>query len=404
MTIATSTIDASNSDLDPYSPRAQADPHAFYDRLRQQGPVVYVPGRDVWLVSGYAQAVAVLRNHADFVSGDGVTFNVPSTRTERYPLIENDPPLHDRIRRSVQPSFTKRAIESFAPGVENAASEIAHDAVELGEFDAVEVIARAMPDQAMTLLTGITPPSAEALAEWSDATSRGEEPAGTQQHSESVMEALTWLATEGLPAMPAHCLGRLIVDSGGHDGRLDEDGSQRLMTLASMWLAGIDSTGALLGNAIDAFVDHPDQWDLLRSRPDLIPNAAEELLRFGAPFKAFFRRTRTTAHVDGAEIPAGARVAVMLAAASRDPLQFPDPHRLDITRENAKSHLAFGNGLHVCLGSPFARLEVVSLLAELARRVARFERAGEARRSPSQTVHKFDTLPVRVVPAEGESK
>ncbi|MET0454905.1 MAG: cytochrome P450 [Mycobacterium sp.] len=392
------------TDLDPYSPQAQLDPYPYYDRLRQRGPATYVPHRDVWLVPGHSEAVHVLRNHAEFVSADGVTFDVPSTRTERFPLIENDPPLHDRIRRSVQPSFSKRAIEALRPGVEAAAATIAQDALEKGEFDAVQVLAQAMPDQAMTLLTGVTPPSAQTLADWSDATSRGEEPSGTEEHAALVMEALTWLVGEGLPNMPAHCLGRLIVDSGGTDGGLEEEGSQRLMTLASIWLAGIDSTGALLGNAINAFIDNPDQWDLLRSQPDLIPNAAEELLRFGTPFRTFYRRTRAAAEIGGVEVPAGARVSVMLAAANRDPRQFADPHRLDVTRQNARTHLGFGNGLHVCLGSPLARMEVVSLLTELTRRVVRFERTDEALRSPSQTVHKFDTLPVRVVPAEGATK
>lgn len=388
-------------DLDPYSPQAQSDPFAYYDTLREHGPIVHVPERDVWLVHGHAEAIQVLRNHTEFVSGDGVTFDVPTTRTERYPLIENDPPLHNVIRRSMQPSFTKTAIEALRPGVESAASSIVDHALEQREFDAVKVLAQEMPDQAMTLLTGITPPSAQTLADWSDATSRGEEPAGTEEHAALVMESITWLVSEGLPNMPEHCLGRLIVEQGGNDGNIDGEGSQRLMTLASIWLAGIDSTGAVLGNAINAFIDHPDQWDLLRSRPDLIPNAAEELLRYGAPFRAFFRRTRSAAEVAGVEIPAGARVAVMLGAASRDPRQFPDPHRLDITRENAKTHLAFGNALHVCLGSPLARMEITALLTELSRKVARFERAGEAVRSPSQTVHKFATLPVRVVPAEG---
>lgn len=389
--------------LDPYSSQAQLNPYSYYDRLRGEGPAIYVPGRDVWLVPGYAEAVQVLRKHAEFVSGDGVTFEVPTTRTERYPLIENDPPLHERIRRSVQPSFTKKAIEAFRPGVEAAAARITQHALERVEFDAVQVLAQEMPDQAMTLLTGITPPSAQTLADWSDATSRGEEPSGTEEHARMVMESLTWLAGEGLSNMPAHCLGRLIVESGGHDGGLEE-GTERLMVLASMWLAGIDSTGAVLGNAINAFVDNPDQWDLLRSRPDLIPNAAEELLRYGTPFKAFFRRTRATAEIGGVDIPPGSRIAVMLAAANRDPRQFPDPHRLDITRENAKTHLAFGNALHVCLGSPLARMEIVSLLTELTQRVARFERAGDATPSPSQTVQKFQTLPVRVIPTEGGSK
>lgn len=390
------------ADLDPYSGEAQVDPYSYYDRLREHAPVVYVADRDVWLISGHAESVQTLRHHTEFVSGDGVTFDVPSTRTERYSLLENDPPVHDRIRRSVQPSFAKKAVESLRPGIEAAAASIVQNVVEQREFDAVQVLAHEMPDQAMTLLTGLTPPSADTLAAWSDAASRGEEPSGTEQHAALVADALTWLVSDGVPNMPAHCLGRLIVDSGGVNGGLEE-GEERLMTLASMWLAGIDSTGAVLGNAINAFVDNPDQWDLLRERPDLIPNAAEELLRFGTPFMAFYRRTRAAAEIGGVDIPAGARVAVMLAAANRDPRQFSDPNRLDVTRENAKTHLGFGNGLHTCLGSPVARMEIVSLLAELTRRVTRFERAGEARRSPSQTVHKFSTLPVRVVLAEGPS-
>ncbi|MDQ1105682.1 cytochrome P450 [Nocardioides zeae] len=401
MSHATTTVEP--HDLDPYAPEAQLAPAAYYDRLHAQGPVVHVPERDLWLVAGHAEAVQVLRNHTQFVSGDGVTFEVPTTRTERYPLIENDPPLHDRIRRSVQPSFSKRAVEALRPGIEDVAREITQEVVDRGEFDAIPVIARAMPDRAMTLLTGITPPSAAALADWSDATSRAEEPAGTPEHASQVMEAVTWLVSEGLPAMPAHCLGRLIVDSGGNDGSLEE-GTERVMVLASMWLAGIDSTGGLIGNAVNAFIEQPEQWDLLRERPDLVPNAVEEVLRHGAPFRAFFRRTRTAAEVAGVPIPAGARVAVMLAAANRDPRQFPDPHRLDLTRENAKTHLGFGNALHVCLGSPVARVEVASLLSELSKRVVRFERAGDPVPSASQTVQKLDALPVRVVTAEGAGR
>jgi cytochrome P450 len=394
---------AETADLDPYAPEALLDPYSYYDRLREFGPVVFVPQRDVWLIPGYAEAIRVLRNHHDFVSGDGVTFAVPSTRTERFPLLESDPPLHDRIRRSVQPAFTRRAIELLRPGVEAAAASIAQSAVEQGEFDAIQVLAQAMPDQAMTLLTGLAPPSAQTLADWSDAASRGEEPAGTQQHAELLVDALTWLVGEGVPNMPEHCLGRLIVDSGGTNEGLEEQGSERLMTLASIWLAGIDSTGALLGNTINAFVDNPDQWELLRGQPDLIPNAVEELLRHGTPFRWFYRRTRSEVEIGGATIPAGARVSVMLDSANRDPRQFPDPHRLDVTRENARTQLSFGNSLHMCLGAPLARLEVASLLTELTNRVVRFERTGEATRSSGQTAHKFDTLPVRIVAATGAS-
>ncbi|WP_228688317.1 cytochrome P450 [Amycolatopsis keratiniphila] len=389
------------SDLDLYQPEALLDPYAHYAKLRELGPVLFDPEREIWLVPGYAEASGVLRNHKEFVSGDGVTYEGVGDRLERYPLIENDPPVHTRIRRAVQPAFTKGPIEQLRPAIEAAAKSIAEKAVALGEIDAVQAVAQPMPDKAMELLTGLTPPSAQTLADWSDAVVRAQEPAASARHSELLIEALNWLTEVGVPGLPAHCLGRLITESGGANRGLEADGSERLMTLASIWLAGIDSTGAMLGNAIGAFIEHPDQWELLRARPDLIPNAVEELLRFEAPFRIFYRRTRAETEIGGTTIPASAAVCAVLASANRDPRQFPDPDRLDVTRENARTHLSFGTSIHLCLGSPLARLEATSMLTELTRRVLRFERTGEPVRSPSQTMRKFDSLPVRLVPAPG---
>jgi cytochrome P450 len=390
--------ESQRSDLDPYRPEAIDDPYPTYTRIRDAGSAVYIPERDIWLVAGHEDATRVLRNHTDFVSGDGVTYSAP-TRSERYPLLESDPPEHTRIRRAVQPSFQQDPIDSFGPGVREAAARIVSAAVDEGEVDAVTAIAQPMPDRAMELLTGLTPPSMTSLVEWSDAVVRAEEPAGTERHGELLQEALGWLLTEGIPGMPAHCLGRLLVEQGGTNGGLHEEGMERVMTLASIWLAGIDSTGALLGNAVDAFIENPEQWELLRSRPELIPNAIDELIRYESPFRVFYRRAHNGAQIGGAPVPDGASIAVLLGAANRDPRQFADPDRLDITRENARTHVGFGAGLHLCLGQPLARLEVRSILTELAQRVERFERTGDAVRDPSQTVRKFSAIPVRLVPA-----
>lgn len=385
-------------DLDPYHPAALLNPYPYYAKLRERGPVVFVPERDIWLVAGYAEAEAVLRSHAEFVSGDGVTYRGREHR-ESFPLLESDPPEHNRIRRSVQPSFAKGALEGLRPGIEAAAVSIADQAVALGDIDAVEVIADPMPHRAMALLTGIIPPSCQTYVDWGDAVVRAEEPAADPQYAAMLGEALAWLGKDGLNDLPPHCLGRLITDSGGARGGLAADGPERLMTLASIWLAGIESTAALLGNAINAFTEHPDQWALLRRQPELIPNAVEELLRYEAPFRIFYRRTRAQAQLGGVAIPAGARVGVLLASAGRDPRQFPDPDRLDLARENARRHLSFSTAVHQCLGAPLARMEAAAMLTEVSRRVLRFERAGEAVRHPSGTVRKFESLPVRLVPA-----
>ena len=389
------------NDLDLYHPEALRDPYPVYAELRGRGPAIHEPDRDIWLVPGYAEAAAVLRNHREFVSGDGATYESALGRAERYPLIETDPPEHTRIRRAVQPPFARAEIEQLRPGIESAATSIVDHAVALGEVDAVPTVAQLMPDRAMALLTGLTPPSCQALVDWSDAVVRAQEPAADPRHTELLLEALAWMGQDGIPGLPAHCLGRLIMESGGTTGGLEAEGPERLMTLASIWLAGVDSTGALLGNAIDVFTDRPDQWELLRERPDLIPNAVEELLRFEAPFRVFYRRTRAVADIGGVAIPAGATVCAVLGSTGRDPRQFPDPDRLDVTRTNARTHLALGTSIHLCLGAPLARLEATAMLSELTRRVERFERIGEPVRSPSGTMRKFDSLPVRLVPAGG---
>ena len=385
--------------LDLYREDALRDPYPLYAELRDQGPATFEPERGIWLVPGYAEAAAVLRDHRTFVSGDGATYESALDRTDRYPLIETDPPEHTRIRRAVQPPFARAEIEQLRPGVEAAAADIVGTAVALGEVDAVPTLAQPMPDRAMELLTGLTPPSCQALVDWSDAVVRAQEPAADPRHTQLLLEALTWLGTDGIPGLPAHCLGRLIMESGGTTGGLATEGPERLMTLASIWLAGVDSTGALLGNAIDAFVEQPDQWELLRERPDLIPNAVEELLRFEAPFRVFYRRTRAEAEIGGVAIPAGATVCAVLGSTGRDPRQFPDPDRLDVTRENARTHLALGTSIHLCLGAPLARMEATSMLTELTRRVRRFKRTGDPTRSASGTMRKFDALPVRLVAA-----
>lgn len=384
--------------IDLYRSEALRDPYPLYAELRGRGPATYEPERGIWLVPGYAEAAAVLRDHRRFVSGDGATYESALGRTERYPLIETDPPEHTRIRRAVQPPFARAEIETLRPGIEAAATTIVDQALAQGEVDAVPALAQPMPDRAMAMLTGLTPPSCQALVDWSDAVVRAQEPAADPRHTELLLEALTWLGEDGIPGLPAHCLGRLVMD-GGSTGGLDPEGPERLMTLASIWLAGIDSTGALLGNAIDAFIEQPDQWDLLRSRPDLVPNAVEELLRFEAPFRVFYRRTRDEAEVAGVAIPAGATVCAVLGSTGRDPRQFADPDRLDVTRENARTHLALGTSIHLCLGAPLARMEATAMLTELTRRVRRFERTGDAMRSPSGTMRKFDALPVRLVAA-----
>ncbi len=190
--------------------------------------------------------------------------------------------------------------------------------------------------------------------------------------------------------------GREILENGGSTGGLHE-GQERLFALASIWVAGVDTTNALINILFNAFAEHPEQWDALRADRSLIPAAVEEALRWDAPIRMFLRRTATDVDLQGVTIPADANVVALFPAANRDPQAFTAPDAFDITAERRNKHLAFGASVHLCLGAPVARLEAVELLSHLAEHVARFEPASTPVRAKSRVIRNFASLPIRFI-------
>ena len=161
---------------------------------------------------------------------------------------------------------------------------------------------------------------------------------------------------------------------------------------------GIDTTVHALGSAILCFAEHPDEWDRVRADPTLVPSAFNEVLRLHTPVQTFTRVTTTDVTIDDVVLPAGQRVAVMFGSANRDERRYPEPDRFDVTR-NPLDQLAFGRGIHLCVGINLARAEAHALLGALVRRVHRFELAGTPQWKLNNTLHGLASLPVRVVPA-----
>ncbi|GAA3533694.1 cytochrome P450 [Amycolatopsis ultiminotia] len=387
---------AGSAELDPFRLEHVADPYPVYARLRELGPVVHLPERDLWVVTRYESVSAVLRDHRRFLSGLGSSYERVAETGFRAPFIDNDPPEHTRIRRSVQPRFQRGPVEQLRPGIRAATEHLVEAAVAEGEVDVVPALSQPLPDLAIRQLTGITPPDTATITEWADSVMHMIGPDADPVHAARVMASFEWLAGPGAAGMPAHCLGRLITEQGGETGLLHE-GQERLLTLGSIWLAGIDSTNSLLANAIHAFALFPDVWDAVRADPGLIGNAVEEVLRWDSPFKQFFRRTCTEVEIGGVALPADADVCAILPAANRDPQRFADPDTLDVTRPDARHHVAFGASIHLCIGAPVARLEGVELLTALAARVRRFEIAGPPVRNPNREIRNFTSLPIRLI-------
>jgi cytochrome P450 len=387
---------ALSDDSDPFDAEVLLDPHPFYDRVRATAPACYLAGRDVWMVAGYQHAFDVLSNYRDFVSSKGVGHTRVAEHGYRYPLIDTDPPEHTRVRRAVQEQFSRAAMDLLRPQVRDAVNMLLDRLLQTGEGDFVSQVAHPLADQTIRLLTGLTPPDQTTFSTWGDAVGQLGAPDLCPHLVELATASLEWLKSTGVPAAPQGCMARSIMDNGGDNGGLVAEGPERLMTLDSIWLAGSDSSSSLLGNAINAFLDFPEQWERVRSNPELIPNAVDEVLRWDSPFRMFYRRTTEPVGIGGVAIPADADVCVMLGAANRDPAKFEHPHRFDVGRAEAKAHLAFGTSVHLCIGAPAARLEAIELLTAMARRVRRFERAGSATRARNQTMRKFESLPVRL--------
>ncbi|MER6080443.1 cytochrome P450 [Streptomyces sp. NPDC001833] len=381
--------------IDPYGIQVLREPASTYGHIREAGPVVYSREREVWLVGRYDSARRVLRDHRKFRSGLGAGYTRVPEHGNNYPLVDSDPPRHTRVRRSVQTEFGREAMERLRPVVRATAVGLVEAAAAAGQIDAVSFFASPLADLSTRLLTGIEPPDSLRMRVWANAVGQLHGPDLDPREGNLVSQAFNWLSDEGVPALPKHCMGRRVMEDGGTNGALVE--SERLTTLFSLWLAGVDSSSGLIGNAVNAFAEFPEEWDAVLADPGLIPNAVEEVLRWDSPLRSVYRRTTADVDIDGVVVPADADVCVLIPPANRDPRRFTDPDRLDISRVDAKAHLALGTSIHLCVGAPLARMEAIELLTALARRVRRIERTAPAVRAASQTMSKFESLPVRLV-------
>jgi cytochrome P450 len=433
-----------DSSLDPFRPENLADPYPFYARLRDLGPVLYLPSRTVYLATTYEAVDTALRDHRTFSSAAGAGYPVCTAsraggvrrtkalnaalvraprltgRLTRFatdrvggwvlkrdpdpveaPFIGTDPPQHTNNRRAVQPFFAKDAIENAVPMVRGHVADLVDESLSRQTIDAVEMFAAELPSRVIGDFMGLQAPTGQALR-GSEGTFDIMGPDPALSSCRHAARALGWMLSDGVANLPddSACRGRQIMEHGGAPGAGGSlaPGIDRAIGLFSIWVAALDTTASLIGNMLDAFADHPDQWQRLRENPDLAETAVEEALRFDSPLRAFFRTTTTDTVLCGVPIPADARVATIFASANRDPDVFADSDDFDIGR-NPNPHLSFGASIHLCLGAPLARLEATMLLREMAARVKSVERTSTAVRTTNSTTRGFRSLPLALVSA-----
>lgn len=350
------------------------NPFPFYELGRAMSPLV-LPERGLAMVFGYEDCAAILK---DWETWSSRFPPPPGVENPPEPLMLNsDPPRHTRLRSLVSQAFTPRMVEQLEPRIREVARELLAPALEAGECDLVAALAYPLPVIVIAEILGIPPGDRAKFKEWSDeavaSLGTGLQGSGRQLRAEVFEEMRDYFTrmTEERRQRPRNDLISGLVQAEQDGERLTF--TDLLQMLILLLVAGNETTTNLISNAMLSFLEHPGELAKVEAEPGLIPSALEEVLRFNSPVQATARRPTREVELRGKTIPANMPTLVWLAAANRDPGQFPEPLRFDVTR-SPNRHLAFGLGIHFCLGAPLARLEARVAYEELLARATGFER------------------------------
>ncbi|MBM9507003.1 cytochrome P450 family protein [Actinacidiphila acididurans] len=386
-------------DLTAHAEDFTADPYPFYAALREQGPVHWVRTPytgDVWLVVGYAEARAALadpRLRKDWQSVLAGSQDYPLSAN----MLDSDPPVHTRLRKLVAREFTARRVEAMRPRVERVTADLLAALPEHGTADLIEEFAFPLPMTVICDLLGVPDLDRARFRRWSQAVVGGAAGAEEEGDAASAMHAyLSDLIEDKRCAGPADDLLSALIRTRHEDG--DRLSAGELIGMAFLLLvAGHETTVNLIGNGLLALFRHPEQLAALRADLSLLDGAVEEMLRYDGPVEtATWRFTPAPVEIGGTVIPPHQVVGVVLAAADRDPGRYPQADTFDIRRPPG-GHLAFGHGIHYCLGAPLARLEAKVAFAALLTRFPDLSLAvppRDLRWRPGPLMRGVHTLPV----------
>jgi cytochrome P450 len=348
-----------------------ADPHGIYRRLREEGPVRPASperGLRVWLVTRYAEAKELLADpRLSKDSARALELFPPGTARSHASsltahMLNSDPPDHTRLRKLVNRAFTSRTVARLRPRIEEIADGLLDDLARAGEVDLVETFAFPLPITVICELLGVPEADIDRFREWTRPFVGASSPEELQRAHEELLAYMVDLVAAKRREPADDLLSALVAVSDEGDWLSSEE----IVAMAFLLLvAGHETTVNLIVNSVLALLLHPDQLALLRADWSLLPGAVEEFLRYEGPINiATVRFTTESIEVGGVEIPENEFVMISLLSANRDDQRFPEAGRLDITR-SAGGHLAFGHGIHYCLGAPLARLEAEIALGRL---------------------------------------
>jgi cytochrome P450 len=394
--------------LDAMSPQFRDDPYALYAAFREQAAMALADA-DHWIVLAHAEVSECLRH--PLMSANEQRSNAFQRQvaleatlldeTGTPPLLFMDPPDHTRLRGLVARAFTPRTVDHLRARTEVLVDELlAGMAASSGEVDLVDALAYPLPVKVICALLGVPDEDEHRFSAWSKALVRSIDPSVLRS---AEIEAQISVARDELATYLEDLVARRACERGGDDlisvlldveAESDRITHRELIELAALLLvAGHETTVNLIGNGTLALLRHPDQRAILQRRPELFDTAIDELLRFDSPVQMNARFATEDIDVAGHTIERGTELVLVLGAANHDPAAFPNPDLLDVTRD-ARRHVAFGGGIHHCLGAALARMEGQVAIRGLLARFPDVRQAGEPVRRPTFTLRGLEHLPL----------
>lgn len=383
--------------FDPSERSFQMDPYPYYARLVRESPMHRIASTGAYWATRHDLVLTLFQDKRFSAKPPN------ASPADRLTLLEYDPPDHTRLRSLVSKAFTPRVIEGLRPHIGEIAERLLARVQAKGQMDLVEEFAFPLPAMVIAEMMGVPWEDQEQFAGWSrqfvlgsDAYQTEEIRVASQAAFQSLLQYFAGLIARRRAAPHRDDLiGNLIAAEEAGD-RLSP---RELVSMCILLLiAGHETTANLIANGTLNLLRHPDQLALLRARPELMESAVEELLRFESPVQRRGRWALEDLELGGVTIKQGQYVAGVISAANRDPAVFPDPDRLDITRA-PNPHLAFGRGIHFCLGAPLARLEGQIAFQALLTLPDLALETSEPEWATVTTFRRLERLPVRFTPS-----
>jgi cytochrome P450 len=393
-------------------PTVRADPGGFADELRALGPLVR--GRAAWLTTEHALTHQLLRSDDFAVTSLGSTLPKPLHWVEEktkvkgrlHPLLPPsllsvEPPEHTRYRKTVSSVFTTRAVAALRERVQQAAAALIDGLDDDTVGPVVDIVDRYCSQLPVTVIgdiLGVPDSDRPRILEFGELAAPSLDIGLSWEQYQRVEDGLdgfnTWLSNHigQLRRNPGDDLMSQLIAASDGGARLNDE--ELRATAGLVLAAGFETTVNLLGNGIRILLEHPDQLALLADQPDLWPGAVEEILRLESPVQLSARVARHDTEVAGRTVERGELVILYLAGANRDPEVFTDPHRFDVTRENAGKHLSFSGGRHFCLGAALARAEGEVGLRTFFERYPDATLAGAGSRRETRVLRGWSSLPI----------